>query len=94
MAGENVGNGMRPDGGLVAYLEWMARVETPSFASLLGKVLPMQITGGDGKPLRVIEASLTPQQAMQLYVETLRELNADSTLKLPNNTKVIDHGDS
>lgn len=40
-------------GGTVAYLKLMAHAEPASFMSLLGKVLPMQVTGEDGGALVV-----------------------------------------
>jgi hypothetical protein len=39
------------DGDLVAYLTVQARANPAPFMSLLGKVLPLQVTGGDGEPL-------------------------------------------
>lgn len=39
--------------GTVGYLTWLAKDSPPAFASLLGKVLPMQVTGEDGGPLQV-----------------------------------------
>lgn len=38
-------------GGLVGYCTYLAQEEPKSFAVLLGKVLPMQITGEDGGPI-------------------------------------------
>lgn len=40
-------------GGTVAYLTDQARDNPPAFLSLLGKVLPTQISGEDGGPVRV-----------------------------------------
>lgn len=41
------------DGGMVAYLKARA-VDTPGpFLGLMGKVLPMQLTGEDGAPVAV-----------------------------------------
>lgn len=37
--------------GLVGYCTFLAREEPKAFAQLLGKVLPMQVTGEDGGPL-------------------------------------------
>ena len=40
--------------GMVEYLAWLAVEHPPAFAGLLGKVLPLQVTGeGDG-PLQVV----------------------------------------
>ena len=38
-------------GGLVGYLEQQAKDSPQSFLQLLGKVLPMQVTGDDGGPV-------------------------------------------
>jgi hypothetical protein len=39
--------------GLVGYLTQQAHDNPAAFLTLLGKVLPMQVTGEDGGPLRV-----------------------------------------
>lgn len=41
-------------GGLVGYLQKQANDEPKSFLPLLGKVLPMQITGEDGGALQIV----------------------------------------
>ena len=40
--------------GLVGYLTTLAKTEPSAFAGLLGKVLPMQVSGEDGGALRVV----------------------------------------
>jgi len=40
------------EGGLVAYLQTQAEESSAAFLVLLGKVLPKQVTGEDGGPLR------------------------------------------
>lgn len=52
-AAENAGNKLGDDG-LVSYLETQAADNPGPFMALLGKVLPMQVTGDDGAPLQVI----------------------------------------
>lgn len=37
--------------GGVDYLVWLGKVEPTSFATLLGKILPIQLTGKDGTDL-------------------------------------------
>lgn len=39
--------------GLVEYLAWLAIDHPPSFAALLGKVLPLQVTGPDDGALKI-----------------------------------------
>lgn len=48
----NVAGGGDPDG-IVAYLTEQATANPGPFMSLLGKVLPMQVTGEGGGPLQV-----------------------------------------
>ena len=48
--------------GGVAYLRDLARKEPSSFATLLGRVLPLQVTGSDGGPLAVTWASPNDSQ--------------------------------
>jgi hypothetical protein len=40
--------------GLVGYLTAQATASPQSFLPLLGKVLPMQVTGEDGGPIQII----------------------------------------
>lgn len=40
--------------GMIGYLTTQATANPQSFLPLLGKVLPMQVTGEDGGPLQVI----------------------------------------
>ena len=41
-------------GDLTAYMQVQAQENPGPFMSLLGKVLPMQVTGEDGGPLQVV----------------------------------------
>lgn len=41
------------EGGLVGYLQRQADLNPGPFIALLGKVLPLQISGEDGAPLQV-----------------------------------------
>jgi hypothetical protein len=47
------------EGGMIAYLEIQAKVNPGPFMALLGKVLPMQITGADGGALQVVVQKFT-----------------------------------
>ena len=55
-AAEETGNpASGNEGGTVGYCRWLAETEPKSFATLLGRVLPLQITGDDDDgPLKVI----------------------------------------
>lgn len=68
--GEN-GEGLN---GLLGYLKLIARKEPKSFCMLLAKVLPLQITTNGGKPVKVIMQNMTPNEAAEIYAETLRGL--------------------
>ena len=41
------------DEGATGYLTWLARENSSAFGSLLGKVLPTQITGKDDGPIEL-----------------------------------------
>jgi hypothetical protein len=47
------------EGGMVEYLTEQAEKNPGPFMSLLGKVLPMQITGEDGGPVSITHIQLT-----------------------------------
>lgn len=51
-AAEAAGNKVGSDG-LVSYLEWQAAENPGPFMALLGKVLPMQVTGEDGNAISI-----------------------------------------
>ncbi|CDP50695.1 Phage protein [Devosia sp. DBB001] len=48
LAAEQVGEDGKGKGELTGYLRFLAKGEPKAFAGLLGKVLPMQVTGEDG----------------------------------------------
>ncbi len=48
-------------GGMVAYLTTQATENPGPFMALLGKVLPMQVTGEDGEPVQMTVTWLAPQ---------------------------------
>ncbi|WP_375657450.1 hypothetical protein, partial [Bartonella sp. CM120XJJH] len=52
-AAENVGNKIGKDG-LTSYLEKQAMECPAAYLALLGKVLPLQVTGEDGGAIKVI----------------------------------------
>lgn len=53
-AAELTGSDGKGKGKLTGYCQFLAVSEPKAFAMLLGKVLPLQIAGGDGGPLQVI----------------------------------------
>jgi hypothetical protein len=48
LAAERVGNDGKGKRGLAGYLEHVASTDIKAFSSLLGKVIPLQVTGPDG----------------------------------------------
>jgi len=46
--------------GLVGYLQTQAEKNPNAFMPLLGKVLPLQISGEDGGPVQITHIELTP----------------------------------
>jgi len=61
LAAEETGQDGEGQGGTVGYLRRLATSEPKAFASLLGRVLPLQVTGEDGGPLKTVtEIRLIP----------------------------------
>ena len=50
------------DSGLVGYLTTLAKTNTSAFATLLGKVLPLQVTGEDGGSIKVKDTTPTDER--------------------------------
>ena len=58
-AAEESGEDQRGKDGLIGYLRRVANDDVKAFSGLLGKVLPLQVTGeGDG-PLRIVVQRFT-----------------------------------
>lgn len=53
-AAEAVGEDTKGAGGLVGYLKRLAKEDVKAFSSLLGKVLPLQVTGADDGPVQIV----------------------------------------
>lgn len=53
-AADEVGEDGAGKGKLTGYLKFLAKGEPKAFASLLGRVLPMQVTGEDGGPVSFV----------------------------------------
>ncbi|WP_189423556.1 hypothetical protein [Devosia pacifica] len=58
LAAEKSGGDTKGKDGLVGYLKRVADEDVKAFSGLLGKVLPMQVTGEDGGPIRVAKVEL------------------------------------
>ena len=48
------------EGGAIGYLKTQAVQEPRAFMALIGKLLPTQITGEDGAPVRITQIELVP----------------------------------
>jgi hypothetical protein len=57
-AAQAVGNDGKGRDGLIGYLKRVAAEDVKAFSGLLGKVLPLQITGEGGGPVVVAATSL------------------------------------
>jgi len=53
------------EGGAIGYLKTQAVQEPRAFMALIGKLLPTQITGEDGEPVRITQIELVPLVATQ-----------------------------
>lgn len=58
-AAEAVGEDMNGKGKLTGYCKFLARTEPKAFAQLLGRILPLQVTGEDGGALQVVVQKFT-----------------------------------
>ena len=54
LAAEQVGENGSGKDGLVGYLREVARADAKAFSSLLGRVIPLQVTGEDGGPIKTV----------------------------------------
>lgn len=65
LAAEQVGSDGKGKDGLTGYLRHVAESDVKAFAGLLGKVLPLQLTGAGGGPLtfqRIERVIIDPPQ--------------------------------
>jgi len=60
LAAELSGRDGRGSEGLVGYLQRVADEDVKAFSSLLGKVLPLQITGEGGGAIQIARIELVP----------------------------------
>jgi hypothetical protein len=58
-AADAVGEDHKGKGRLTGYCKFLAKNEPKAFAQLLGKVLPMQVTGEDGGALQIVVKQFT-----------------------------------
>jgi hypothetical protein len=70
-------------GGLVAYLRKQARDNPAPFLALLGKVLPLQITGKVKGAVQTIHSTMTEKQAIEAYAAAIRGDTVELTEHVP-----------
>lgn len=73
-AAEAVGENGRGKDGLVGYLKQVARKDRKAFATLLGRVLPLQLSGPNGGPVPVAAVSCTPEEFQKIASAMAREV--------------------
>jgi len=59
-------------GGRKGYLVWLGLYEPKAYATLMGRVLPLQITGADGGPVRIFDATMPSAVVANMYAESLK----------------------
>lgn len=77
LAAEAVGEDGRGNGKLVGYLRRIARAEPKAFCGLLGRLLPLQVTGPNNGPLQIISSTMSPKEAADAYALTLRQVGEE-----------------
>src|SRR3982750_3654352 len=73
-AAERVGNDENGKDGLVGYCMFLAVHHPKVFGPMLIRVMPLQVTGADGGPIRIVDETMSVQEAAEAYAETLRAI--------------------
>ncbi len=60
--------------GLVGFCMNLAVRDPRAYAQLLGRMIPLQVTGEEGGPVRVINEGMTLREAADAYAATLRAI--------------------
>ena len=82
LAATNVGLDGLGKEGLVGYLMRLAVSEPSSFASLLGRVIPLEVTGAGGKSVPVvITVETTLREVASLYSQSVRDSNLEMSIE-------------
>ena len=68
LAAEEVGEDGEGSGALVGYLRRVARDDVKAFSGLLGKVLPLQVTGPNGGPVTTVSLTLAEYERIAAEV--------------------------
>jgi hypothetical protein len=73
-AAERVGSDTNGKDGLVGYCMFLAVHHPKVFGPMLIRVMPLQVTGADGGPIRIVDETMSVQEAAEAYSETLRAI--------------------
>lgn len=73
-AAEAVGENGKGKDGLVGYLTRIARRDVRAYATLLGKVIPLQVSGPGGGPVQVASVRCTSEQFKAIAAEMVRDV--------------------
>lgn len=73
-AAERSGRDMQGEGGLVGYLMRVADEDVKAFSVLLGKVLPLQVTGEGGGPIPMAAISMSTPEYLQIAADMARKV--------------------
>ena len=74
LAAEAIGEDGKGLNGVVGYLTWLGKNEPASFAAILGKLIPLQVVGSGGGPLRVIDETTTLAERQQRFADDLKAM--------------------
>ena len=73
-AAERVGFDQKGKDGLVGYCMFLATQHPKVFGPMLIRVMPLQVTGADGGPIRIVDESMSVEEAADAYAETIRAI--------------------
>ncbi len=74
LAAEALGEDGEGLNGVVGYLKWLGKNEPASFATILGKLIPLQVVGAGGGPLRIETNGMSLQERQQQFAEDLKAM--------------------
>ena len=72
LAAESIGEDGQGRDGLVGFFRNAAKEELPAYLSLMGKLLPLQVSEIPVAPLRIVDESLTLEERQRRFAEDLK----------------------
>ena len=79
LAAESIGEDGEGRDGLVGFFRKAANEEMPAYLSLMGKLLPLQVSEVPVAPLRVIDETVSVEERQRRYAEDLRIIREGGT---------------